>query len=125
KSIFVRVPASGLVEHVVEGPSWDIEQTVQIVEWVHKDGVDLINASTRGNTAQRVIEAFLGNQVPYVEEIKEAVPSLNIMTVGLMLTGKQGEEMLQTEKAGLIAVERSFLRHQNCVGDAVRDLNVK
>ncbi|KAG0330237.1 hypothetical protein BGZ99_007099 [Dissophora globulifera] len=47
------------------------------------------------------------------------------MTVGLMLTGKQGEEMLQTEKVDLIAVERSFLRHPNCVGNTVRDLNVK
>ncbi|KAF9969173.1 hypothetical protein BGZ65_012196, partial [Modicella reniformis] len=40
KPIFLRVSASDLVEDVIDGPSWEIEQTIQIARWVKKAGVD-------------------------------------------------------------------------------------
>ncbi|KAG0240285.1 hypothetical protein BG011_003720, partial [Mortierella polycephala] len=53
KPIFLRVSASDLVEDVVDGPSWDIEQTVQIAKWVKDAGVDVIHISSGGNVAQQ------------------------------------------------------------------------
>ncbi|KAG0308158.1 hypothetical protein BGZ98_008815, partial [Dissophora globulifera] len=125
KPIFVRVSASDLVENVVDGPSWDLQQTIQLAKWLHEAGVDVIDVSSGGNTAQQVLKTFPGYQVPFAEKIKQAVPGLTVMAVGLMLTGKQDEEVLQTEKADLIAVGRAFMRHPNYVGNAARDLNVK
>ncbi|KAF8912469.1 hypothetical protein BGZ58_005795, partial [Dissophora ornata] len=101
KPIFLRVSASDLVEDVVDGPSWEIEQTIQIAQWVRDAGVDVLHVSSGGNTALQQIKAGLGYQVPFAERIKKAVPGLHIIAVGIILDGKQAEEVLENEKADL------------------------
>ncbi|KAF9434597.1 hypothetical protein BGZ76_007748 [Entomortierella beljakovae] len=106
KPIFLRVSASDLVEDVIDGPSWDIEQTVQIAKWVRDAGVDVFHVSSGGNTAQQKIKATLGYQVPFAERVKKEVPGLYVIAVGIITTGKQAEEILEQGKADLIAVGR-------------------
>ncbi|KAI8350665.1 hypothetical protein B0O80DRAFT_388897 [Mortierella sp. GBAus27b] len=125
KPIFLRVSASDLVEEVVDGPSWDIEQTIQIAQWVKEAGVDVIHVSSGGNTAQQKIDVKPGYQVPFAERVKKAVPGLHVVAVGVILDGEQAEEVLQTEKADLVAAGRGFLRHPSFALNAARDLNVK
>ncbi|KAI8350669.1 hypothetical protein B0O80DRAFT_478715 [Mortierella sp. GBAus27b] len=125
KPIFLRVSASDLVEEVVDGPSWDIEQTIQIAQWVKEAGVDVIHVSSGGNTAQQKIDVKPGYQVPFAERVKKAVPGLHVVAVGVILGGEQAEEVLQTEKADLVAAGRGFLRHPSFALNAARDLNVK
>ncbi|KAF9906542.1 hypothetical protein EC991_000484 [Linnemannia zychae] len=126
KPIFLRVSASDLVEEV-EGidASWDIEQTIQIAKWVRDAGVDVLHVSSGGNTAQQKILTARGYQVPFAEQIKRAVPGLAVVAVGIILDGPQAEEVLVSEKADLVAMGRTFLRHPNFALMAARELNVK
>ncbi|KAI1315398.1 hypothetical protein EDD11_000902 [Mortierella claussenii] len=125
KPIFLRVSASDLVEQVVDGPSWDIDQTIQIAQWVRDAGVDVLHVSSGGNTAQQKINAVLGYQVPFAERIKKAVPGLLVVAVGIIIDGKQAQEVLEQEKADLVALGRGFLRHPEFALNAARELNVK
>ncbi|KAF9361664.1 hypothetical protein BGX26_000616 [Mortierella sp. AD094] len=125
KPILLRLSASDLVENVVDGPSWDLEQTVQIAKWVRDAGVDILHVSSGGNTAQQKINAVPGYQVPFAERIKKEVPGLHVIAVGIITNGKQAEQVLEEEKADLIAAGRGFLRQPSFALDSARDLNVK
>ncbi|KAF8923742.1 hypothetical protein BGZ58_002588 [Dissophora ornata] len=125
KPIFLRVSASDLVEDVIDEPSWDIEQTVQIAKWAKDAGVDVFHVSSGGNVAKQQIKAFPGYQVPFAERVKKEVPDLLVAAVGIITGGKQAEEVLNQEKADLIAVARGFLRDPHFVLNAAKELNVK
>ncbi|KAF9178807.1 hypothetical protein BGZ51_007453 [Haplosporangium sp. Z 767] len=125
KPIFLRVSASDLVEDVVDGPSWDIEQTVQIGKWVKDAGVDVIHISSGGNVAQQKLNAYPGYQVPFAERVKKEVPGLHVVAVGIITNGVQAEAVLEQEKADLVAVGREFLRNPHFVLSAAKELNVK
>ncbi|KAG0294099.1 hypothetical protein BGZ96_001786 [Linnemannia gamsii] len=123
KPIILRVSATDYVQHL-EGPSWEIEQTVQIAKWVKDAGVDVFHVSSGGNTYQQKIKAFPGYQVPFAEQVKRNVPGLHVVAVGLINGGVQAEEVLQEEKADLIAVGRGFLRDPSFVLQAARQLEL-
>ncbi|KAF9585043.1 hypothetical protein BGW38_004143 [Lunasporangiospora selenospora] len=125
KPIFLRVSATDFIEHLPDQPSWEIEQTVQLAQWVKEAGVDVFHVSAGGNTALQQVSYQPGYQVPFAERVKKAVPGLHVVAVGVITNGKQAEEVLQQEKADLIAVGRAFLRHPNFVLNAAQELNVK
>ncbi|KAF9574992.1 hypothetical protein EC968_004752 [Mortierella alpina] len=125
KPVFLRVSASDLVENVMDGPSWDIEQTVQIAKWCKEAGVDVFHVSSGGNVAQQQLKAFPGYQVPFAERVKKEVPGLSVVAVGIITGGKQAEQVLEEEKADLIAVARGFLREPSFTLHCARELNVK
>ncbi|KAF9991567.1 hypothetical protein BGZ65_000417 [Modicella reniformis] len=54
-----------------------------------------------------------------------AIPGLSVVAVGIIVDGQQAEEVLEQEKADLVAAGRGFLRHPNFALNAARDLNVK
>jgi len=124
KPIFLRVSATDYVEHLNK-PSWEIEQTIQIAKWVKEAGVDVFHVSSGGNTAEQKIEAVFGYQVPFAEKVKRAVPGLVVVAVGIIIGGAQAEEVLQQEKADLVAVGRAFLKSPSFALNAARELNVK
>lgn len=123
KPIFLRVSASDCVEHL-EGPSWEIEQTVQIAKWAKEAGVDVLHVSSGGNTAQQKVSYSPGYQVHYADRVRKEVPGLAIVAVGSLTSGKQAQEVLKEEKADLIAAARSFLKHPSFALDAARELGV-
>ncbi|KAF9547414.1 hypothetical protein EC957_008423 [Mortierella hygrophila] len=123
KPIILRVSATDYVQHL-DGPSWEIEQTVQIAKWVKDAGVDVFHVSSGGNTYQQKIKAFPGYQVPFAEQVKRNVPGLHVVAVGLINGGVQAEEVLQEEKADLIANGRGFLRDPSFVLQAARQLGL-
>ncbi|KAG0253961.1 hypothetical protein BG011_006045 [Mortierella polycephala] len=124
KPIFLRVSATDHVEHLDE-PSWEIEQTVQIAKWVKEAGVDVFHVSAGGNTAKQVIQYAPCYQVPFAERVKKGVPGLDVVAVGVITSGKGANEVLEQEKADLVAVGRGFLRNKEFVLDAAVELNVK
>ncbi|KAF9382144.1 hypothetical protein CPB97_007334 [Podila verticillata] len=124
KPILLRVSATDCVEHL-EGPSWELEQTVQIAHWVRDAGVDVLHVSSGGNTAQQKIKAVPGYQVPYAARIKKEVPGLHVVAVGVIINGKHAEEVLEQEQADLVAAGRTFLRNTNFALDSAVELNVK
>lgn len=124
KPIFLRVSATDYIEHL-DGPSWEIEQTVQIAKWVKEAGVDVFHVSSGGNTPKQLINATFGYQVPFAERVKKDVPGIEVVAVGLITGGKQANKVLEDEKADLIAIGRAFLRSPNFVLNAAQELNVK
>ncbi|KAG0370950.1 NADH:flavin oxidoreductase/NADH oxidase [Gamsiella multidivaricata] len=124
KPIFLRVSASDCIEHL-EGPSWEIEQTVQIAKWAKEAGVDVIHISSGGNTAQQKVLYSPGYQVHYAERVRKDVPGLAVVAVGSITGGKQAQEVLEAEKADLVAAARSFLKHPSFTLDAARELGIK
>ncbi|KAF9930406.1 hypothetical protein FBU30_000537 [Linnemannia zychae] len=125
KPIFLRISATDWVESVIDGPSWDIEQSVQVAKWAKEAGVDVIHVSTGGNVAQQQIKPYPGYQVPFAERIKREVPDLYVIAVGILTSGKQAEEILVKKQADLIAAAREFLREPSFVTTAAHELNVK
>ena len=124
KPIFLRVSASDCVEYLENTASWEIEQTVQIAKWAKDTGVDVLHVSSGGNTAQQKVSYAPGYQVHYAERVRKEVPGLSVVAVGSLTSGKQGQEVLEQEKADLIAAARSFLKHPSFTLDAARELGV-
>ncbi|KAK3809650.1 MAG: NADH:flavin oxidoreductase [Linnemannia elongata] len=56
-------------------------------------------------------------------QIKRVIPGLAVVAVGIILDGPQAEEVLNSEKADLVAAGRTFLRHPNL--NAAWELNAK
>ncbi|KAF9581272.1 hypothetical protein BGW38_001764, partial [Lunasporangiospora selenospora] len=125
KPLFLRVSASDMVETVVDEPSWDIDQTVQVAKWAKEAGLDVLHVSSGGNSSKQKIVPVHGYQVPFAEKVKKEVPGLQVIAVGIITTGKQAEEILEKEKADLIAIGRAYLQRPTFAIEAARDLNVK
>ncbi|KAF9110325.1 hypothetical protein BGX27_006507 [Mortierella sp. AM989] len=124
KPIFLRVSATDHVEHL-DQPSWEIEQTVQISKWARDAGVDVIHVSAGGNTPEQVVKYAPSYQVPFAERVKREVPGLHVIAVGVITGGKQANEVLEEERADLVAVGRGFLRYPNFVINSAKELNVR
>ncbi|KAF9960851.1 hypothetical protein BGZ72_005687 [Mortierella alpina] len=124
KPVFVRISASDNVEHL-DVPSWEIEQTVQVAKWIRDAGVDVLHVSSAGNVHEQKVQYAPNYQVHFSERVKKEVPGLVVIAVGVITGGKQAEQILQEEKADLVAVARGFLRHPNIVANAAKELNAR
>ena len=99
----LRVSATDYVEGGI-----DVEEMVKILDLVKKD-LDLIHVSTGGLDQHQQVETYAGYQVKYSEIIKEQcqVPTI---AVGLITCLNQVEEILQNNRADLVAMGRVLLR---------------
>ena len=106
KPVFVRVSAvDGL-----EG-GWSIDDTVVYAKELKSRGIDVIDCSSGGlfgsATAARIKRSW-GFQVPYAERVRREV-GIKTMAVGLIIDPLFAEDILQKEKADLIAIAREAL----------------
>ena len=108
---------------------WEMEDTVVLArELVHR-GVDVIDCSSRGirgATSLANLEATrrparAGYQVPYAEELrrKTGIPA---MAVGLIITPRQAERILERGQADLVLLAREALYDPHWVLHAAREL---
>lgn len=102
--MLVRLSA---VDWVDEGLT--IDDTVQVVEWLHEHGVDMIDVSSGGNMPAE-IPSGPGYQVGFAEAIRRrtGVPTA---AVGLITEPFQAEHILVTEQADLVLLGRESLRN--------------
>jgi 2,4-dienoyl-CoA reductase-like NADH-dependent reductase (Old Yellow Enzyme family) len=106
KPVFVRVSAvDGL-----EG-GWTMDDTVVYAKELKARGIDVVDCSSGGlfgsATAARVKRSW-GFQVPYAERVRREV-GIKTMAVGLIIDPLFAEDILQKEKADLIAIAREAL----------------
>ena len=103
--LFVRISSSEFVEG-----GWDIEDSVQIAKWMKDAGVDLVDASAGGNSADQVLKLSPGYQVPFADAIRNQA---GIMTaaVGLITEAQQAEEILQAGQADAVFIGRELMRN--------------
>ena len=73
-----------------------------------KRGVDWIDVSSGGVSPQQKIPLGPGYQVPLAQAIKQAT-GVTTIAVGLITEAKQGEEIVASGKADMIALARAML----------------
>ncbi|MBO55262.1 MAG: oxidoreductase [Dehalococcoidia bacterium] len=103
--LLVRVSAT---EYMDDG--WDIEECVQLCEWLKDDGVDMIDCSSGGNSLGQHLTPFAGYQVNFAERIRKEA---GIMTgaVGLITDANQAEQILVDQQADVVLLGRELLRN--------------
>lgn len=99
--LFVRISATDWLEEVEgygpeEDKSWTAEQSARLAQVLATKGVDLIDVSSGGNSAQQKITIRgPGYQAGFAKKIKEAVgDKLLVSTVGSITSGKLAEELV-------------------------------
>lgn len=109
KPIILRVSASDYMDDGIT-----IEEMVKIVNLI-KDSVDMIHVSSGG--LQTVpIKAYPCYQVQFAEAIKDQC-NIPTIAVGLIVTLEQTEEILNSNRADLVALGRELLRNPYWVLD--------
>jgi NADPH2 dehydrogenase len=101
--VILRVSASDYVEGGI-----DLEEMVEIIHLL-KDRFDMIHVSSGGLDANQQITVYPGYQVKFSEVIREKC-QIPTITVGLITEVGQVEEILQNDRADLVALGRILLR---------------
>ena len=108
---------------------WTMEDTVALARELAYRGVDAIDCSSRGvrgatslanlEAARRPARA--GYQVPYAEELRRET-GIPTMAVGLIITPRQAERILERGQADLVLLAREALYDPHWVLHAAREL---
>ena len=119
KPLFVRLS-------VEDDAGWGPDENVRLSVLLKQKGVDVIDCSSGGIKGAPVVSAGpvgYGYQVPYADKLK-AEAKINTMAVGLIVHADQAEEILQKQKADLIAIAREAMHNPNWPIDAAQKLGV-
>jgi 2,4-dienoyl-CoA reductase-like NADH-dependent reductase (Old Yellow Enzyme family) len=116
--LFVRISATEWVEN-----GWDENDSVNLAKILKEIGVDVIDCSTGGNSAEQKIPVHPLYQVPFSEKIKKESGILTA-AVGMITTAQEAEKILEEQKADLIIMARQLLREPYFPLHAAKELAV-
>lgn len=116
--LFVRISATEWVEN-----GWDENDSVNLAKILKEIGVDVIDCSTGGNSAEQKIPVHPLYQVPFSEKIKKESGILTA-AVGMITTAQEAEKILEEQKADLIIMARQLLREPYFPLHAAKELGV-
>ena len=102
--LFVRVSATDWVED-----GWNPDETVELARRLKALGVDMIDVSSGGTSANAEIPVGPGYQTRFAESIRKA-SGIATGTVGMITEPAQAEHILRTGQADLILLARELLR---------------
>ena len=102
--LFVRVSATDWVED-----GWNPDETVELARRLKALGVDLIDVSSGGTSANAEIPVGPGYQTRFAESIRKE-SGIATGTVGMITEPAQAEHILRTGQADLILLARELLR---------------
>lgn len=115
KPLFVRLSCTDWIEGGLQ-----VEDLVQVAQWLKKRGVDIIDCSSAGVTSAAP-PVGPGYQVPFAEQIRREA-GIPTMAVGLISNPELAEEIVHNGRADLVALARELLRHPYWPLDAARKL---
>ncbi|RKQ73441.1 NADH:flavin oxidoreductase/NADH oxidase [Oceanibaculum indicum] len=104
KPMGVRIPGSDWVE---DG-GWNVEDAVKYAGALKEAGADYVVVSSGGVVPQQRIKVGPSYQVGFAAEVK-ARAGITTMAVGMITEPKQAEEIIESGKADMVALARSFL----------------
>ena len=116
--LFVRISATDWVEG-----GWDLPQSIQLCRWLKEAGVDLIDTSSGGMTADAKIPVEPGFQVPFAAAIRKEV-GIATGGVGLITEPEQAEKIVASGEADVVFLARELLRDPHWPLHAARKLGV-
>ena len=113
--LFVRISANDWTKG-----GWTTDESVKLAYILKNHAVDLIDCSSGGNIPNVKIPVGPGYQVPFSEALRKT----GILTgaVGFITSARQGEAILQEEKADLVFMARELLRNPYFPLSAAREL---
>jgi 2,4-dienoyl-CoA reductase-like NADH-dependent reductase (Old Yellow Enzyme family) len=102
--LFVRVSATDWVPGGL-----DVDEVADVATELTGHGVDLIDVSSGGNSAQQKIAVGPGYQVPFARTIRDR-SGLPVAAVGLITEPAQAEQILSEGSADAVLLARALLR---------------
>jgi 2,4-dienoyl-CoA reductase-like NADH-dependent reductase (Old Yellow Enzyme family) len=114
--VLARISATDWVEG-----GWDLPQSVMLAKALKSKGIDLIDVSSGGLTADAQLPFAPGFQTPFAAAIRREA-GLAVGTVGLITTAAQAEHILVTEQADAVFLGRELLRNPYWPQEATREL---
>ncbi|MCW2496193.1 NADH:flavin oxidoreductase/NADH oxidase [Jatrophihabitans sp.] len=87
----------------------DVDEVAEVARELAKHGVDLIDVSSGGNSAEQQISVGPGYQVPFARTIRER-SGLPVAAVGMITEPAQAELILTEESADAVLLARALLR---------------
>jgi 2,4-dienoyl-CoA reductase-like NADH-dependent reductase (Old Yellow Enzyme family) len=119
--LFIRISATDWLPGV---PSWDVEQSVMLAKWLKAEGVDLIDVSSGGLSADQQIKLEPGYQAPFAERIKREA-GIAVGAVGLITEASQADAIVREGCADAVLVARQSLRDPYWPLRVARELGVE
>jgi 2,4-dienoyl-CoA reductase-like NADH-dependent reductase (Old Yellow Enzyme family) len=107
--VFVRISATDWAPESL-GPAWDLPQSVELAKLLKREGVDLIDVSTGGNTPAQQIPVGPGYQVHHAETIRREA-QIPTAAVGMITEPAQADQIVRTGQADLVLLARELLRN--------------
>lgn len=115
-AVFVRISATDWIDG-----GWDVEQSSALVRELMARGVDFIDVSSGGLDPAQNITLEPGYQVPFAQSIHEETGA-RVSAVGLITTGQQAEDILQTGDVEAVMIGRPMLGNPRWPLQAAQDL---
>jgi 2,4-dienoyl-CoA reductase-like NADH-dependent reductase (Old Yellow Enzyme family) len=113
----MRISASDWVEG-----GWTPEETADFALQLKHAGADFVHISSGGVSPQQKIALGPEYQVPFAKLVKQKT-NMPTMTVGLITTPQQAEDIVARGDADLVAMARAFLYKPRWVWEAAAALN--
>jgi 2,4-dienoyl-CoA reductase-like NADH-dependent reductase (Old Yellow Enzyme family) len=88
---------------------WTVEDTVALVRRLVREGVDLVDCSSGGNSPHARIPTGPGYQVPFAERVRRETGVLTA-TVGLISAATHADAIVRNGQADLVLLAREELR---------------
>jgi 2,4-dienoyl-CoA reductase-like NADH-dependent reductase (Old Yellow Enzyme family) len=117
--VFVRISATDWV-----AGGWDLEQSLELCRHLKEIGIDLIDCSSGGLTADAQIPAAPGFQTPFATAVRREI-GIATGAVGLITAAQQAEQIIATGLADVVLIGRALLRNPCWPLEAARILNAE
>ena len=119
RPLVLRISASDWVEG-----GWTPEDSVVLAKEAAARGVDLVDCSSGGNSADARIEVGPGYQVPFAAQVRRDA-GVATGAVGLITDARQAEQVLADGSADVVLLARELLRDPNWPLHAAAELGVE
>jgi 2,4-dienoyl-CoA reductase-like NADH-dependent reductase (Old Yellow Enzyme family) len=103
RPVWVRLSASDWVDG-----GWNVEQSIAFAHALKERGCAAMHVSSGGVSPQQAIKLGPGYQVPFAQQVKDAV-GLPTIAVGLITEARQAEEVIASGQADAVALARAML----------------
>lgn len=119
KPIGMRVSATDWVDD-----GWTPEETVKFAAELKAAGCDYVDVSTGGLDPRQKIPLSLGYQVPFGETVRKET-GIKTMSVGLIASARQAEDIIASGKADFVALGRGVLYDPRWAWHAAEELGAE
>ncbi len=117
-ALLLRISASEWIDG-----GWTIDDSVELTRRAAEAGVDLLDASSGGNSAAAKITVGPGYQVPFAKQIR-AEAGVATGAVGMITTAEQANAIVVNGEADLVLLARELLRDPYFPMHAAQQLGV-